>query len=813
MPEDSPPAHDRHVRKDEPSPTQDHPEEDTNGYLAEDSSEPLAAPPLDDLPAELLNHPTFRVIRELGRGGMGVVYLAEHRVMKKRVAIKLIRASLLEKPGALARYQREIELASKLDHRNVVRAHHAEQLGKVHLLVMEYVEGKNMARVLRRHGKLPVAHACSYARQAALGLQHAHEEAHLVHRDIKPSNLMLTSRGLVKVLDFGLARQPRLVDRAVTVTDAGGRFIGSALYVSPEQAVDAGSADARSDVYSLGCTLYHFLAGRPPFQGESRQALLSHLNEFALPLHEVRPDVHQELSALVARMMAKEPASRVQTAAEVAQLLLPFCRAAGKGAPAGEGSKEHAPVGGETGHDDATGERRSPREKARGPGRRPRLAAPLAAAGVLLALCVALVVAVSLGTGRDDDAPRPGTDDVTRKEEPPSPPPVPAPGKLVLHLDPPYAVVEPREGDAVKPQDRGRIEVELKPNEEHAFLFTAPGHHPHLDVFRLGPGETQEWEITLAPEPAPSSQETRIAPVAATPAPELEVKVNVAGARVSLDSKLAEKPEQTSESSWKVRFRPEAKGQRVVVTVQREGYRTRQATVEVGSQGTLGVTLEQLTGSLRLRVHPLLKALGKGEELTIDGKPCPEGGVGPDGWADFTLPAGPRKVRLAKKGYLPYEFTVEVRPDEVRERRCVMLRDEPPADFYAQGVQGLWTVMADAKNNPIEAVLDMTGEGKELVGLGTWYLRRGKDKPFHRWDTQQRLLQNLGTYALEELAAGHDRNRLFVRTDPPVKPLREDQKEYYLATRSGGDGFALFRRLDPPEKQWDLRRFVSGPPA
>jgi len=226
---------------------------------------PMVPPaPLANVPPELANHPKFRIVRELGRGGMGVIYLAEHRGLEKLVALKVISPAVLDNPDALARFHAEVKAAGKLDHQNIARAHDADQAGDLHFIVMEYVEGLSLAQVVERKGPLPVAHACHYARQAALGLQHASEKG-MVHRDVKPQNLMLAPKGVVKVLDFGLARLRSERQGAVGLTQADA-FMGTPEYVAPEQATDARTADTRADIYSLGCTLYALLTGRPPFQ-------------------------------------------------------------------------------------------------------------------------------------------------------------------------------------------------------------------------------------------------------------------------------------------------------------------------------------------------------------------------------------------------------------------------------------------------------------------------------------------------------------------------------------------------------------------
>ncbi len=283
--------------------------------------EPAAA-----LPPELANHPRFRIVRELGRGGMGVVYLAEHRLMQRQVAIKVISKALVDNPKTVERFHREVRAAAQLDHPNIVRAYDAEQAGDLHMLVMEHVEGLSLAQLLDREGRLPIADACSYIQQAALALQHAYERG-MVHRDLKPQNLMLVSdKGVVKVLDFGLARlaSERPQGQGLTVENA---VMGTPEYLAPEQATDARQADIRADIYSLGCTLYCLLAGRPPFMQETAlQTILAHRDKEAVPLHELRSDVSAALSAVVARMIAKDPAQRYQSPAEVAKALAPFCR-------------------------------------------------------------------------------------------------------------------------------------------------------------------------------------------------------------------------------------------------------------------------------------------------------------------------------------------------------------------------------------------------------------------------------------------------------------------------------------------------------
>ncbi len=277
-------------------------------------------------PAELADHPRYRLLRPLGTGGMGTVWLAEHKMMRRQVALKVIRPEFLTRADAAERFQREVHVAVRLHHPHIVAAHDAEQAGATHFLVMEYVAGENLAEHLKRNGPLPVAEACRLARAVALGLQHAHEHG-LVHRDIKPHNLMLTADGVVKILDFGLAA---FVSGAVPAAGLTGvnMVVGTPDYIAPEQAEDARAADIRSDIYSLGCTLYEMLTGRVPFPGDSTlRKLDAQRTREPEPLDSLCPDAPEELAAVLARMMAKIPAERYRTPAEAADALGSFVAA------------------------------------------------------------------------------------------------------------------------------------------------------------------------------------------------------------------------------------------------------------------------------------------------------------------------------------------------------------------------------------------------------------------------------------------------------------------------------------------------------
>jgi hypothetical protein len=232
------------------------------------------------------------------------------------------------------RFRREVEAVARLQHPNIAAAHDADQAGDTHFLVMEFVEGMDLARLVREHGPLPVDQACAYGRQAALGLQHAYERG-MVHRDIKPHNLMVTPDGKVKILDFGVAALLGEDEPAATFLQAAraapttsnsltdfGEAVGTPDYVAPEQIRDSHTADARSDIYSLGCTLYYLLTGRPPFPGGTGcQKIVGHLEGVPVSLSVVRRDLPASLVRAIERMMAKDPAERYQTPAQVVEAL------------------------------------------------------------------------------------------------------------------------------------------------------------------------------------------------------------------------------------------------------------------------------------------------------------------------------------------------------------------------------------------------------------------------------------------------------------------------------------------------------------
>ncbi len=322
---------------------------DTSSQEHSSSQKQSGSADLSEIPTELVNHPRYRTGELIGQGGMGAVYKAEHLLMNRTVALKVINKELLTKPTVIERFRREAQAAAQLSHPNIVTAYDAEQAGDAHFLVLEYVDGTDLAAFVKQRGPLSVEVACEFIHQAAAGLQHAHE-CGMVHRDIKPHNLMVTTDHQVKILDFGLttlsvdasresrkkfiaeanqaddlpSADPELTPLENRLTNIG-CTMGTPDFISPEQANNAHSADTRSDIYSLGCTLYFLLTGTPPFPGGSAaEKLDAHSRQEPQPIDLVRNDVPEQLSIIVNRMMAKNPAVRFQTSAEVATAVEPF---------------------------------------------------------------------------------------------------------------------------------------------------------------------------------------------------------------------------------------------------------------------------------------------------------------------------------------------------------------------------------------------------------------------------------------------------------------------------------------------------------
>ena len=271
----------------------------------------------------------YRLLGHLGKGGMSQVYLAEHSVMERLVAIKVLPSRYVENPNYLDRFKREARAVAALDHPNIVRAYDIDQDGKTHYIVMEYVDGRDLQRIVSEDGTLSPDDAADYIAQAALGLQHAHE-AGLVHRDVKPANCLVDNRRTLRLLDMGLAKFAKDSHPSISAIHDDS-VVGTADYLAPEQARNSQNVDARADIYGLGCTLYFALTGSPPFpEGTIAQRLLKHQSETPPSILEKRPDAPRSLVDLCARMMKKSPDQRIQTAAEVATELGKWLSSRGK---------------------------------------------------------------------------------------------------------------------------------------------------------------------------------------------------------------------------------------------------------------------------------------------------------------------------------------------------------------------------------------------------------------------------------------------------------------------------------------------------
>lgn len=268
----------------------------------------------------------YRLLSLLGKGGMSSVYLAEHVLMRRRCAIKVLPQKRVNDSSYLARFHREAQAVASLDHPNIVRAYDVdvdrtiEKNHEIHFLVMEYVDGRSLQELVQTDGPLDCVRAADTIRQAADGLAHAHL-AGMVHRDIKPANLLVDANGTVKILDLGLARFFNEDDDSLTVAHDE-KVLGTADYLAPEQALDSHGVDARADLYSLGCTMHYLLTGHPPFTaGTLAQRLMAHQTKEPPGIETERDDVPEDLLAIVRKMMAKKMEDRYQTANEVSEHL------------------------------------------------------------------------------------------------------------------------------------------------------------------------------------------------------------------------------------------------------------------------------------------------------------------------------------------------------------------------------------------------------------------------------------------------------------------------------------------------------------
>ncbi|WP_439623107.1 protein kinase domain-containing protein [Gemmata sp.] len=265
----------------------------------------------------------YKVLEKLGAGGMAQVFLCEHKMMRRRVAIKVLPTAKADDPSSLERFYREARAVAAVDHPNIVRAYDIDQDENLHFLVMEYVDGTNLQDLVKKFGQLDMLRACHYIYASAVGLQHAHEMG-LIHRDVKPGNILLDRTGVVKILDMGLARF--FYDEEDNVTKKyDENVLGTADYLAPEQALDSHTVDIRADIYSLGATFYFLLTGSAVFpEGSVAQKLIWHQNRQPKSIKTFRADVPDEVIAIVDKMMAKKVENRFQTPADVMAALSPW---------------------------------------------------------------------------------------------------------------------------------------------------------------------------------------------------------------------------------------------------------------------------------------------------------------------------------------------------------------------------------------------------------------------------------------------------------------------------------------------------------
>jgi serine/threonine-protein kinase len=284
----------------------------------------------------------YHVLQWLGTGGLSQVYKARHRDYDLTVALKVLRPEVIGDEQGRAQFMQEMEAMARFDHPNIVQFCDVDQAGDTFYFAMEFVEGVDLGKQVALSGPLPVACACEYVRQAALGLQHAHER-NIVHRDVKPVNLFLThapvldagrskprktipTRPVIKIIDWGLALE-RGPQASASAPAARNGLVGTADYLAPEQARDPAGADVRSDIYSLGCTFYFLLTGQPPFpHGNLAEKLMQHQSVRPRRLEDFRQDVPEEVDTVLRRMLAKWPQARFQTPAALASALKPFTR-------------------------------------------------------------------------------------------------------------------------------------------------------------------------------------------------------------------------------------------------------------------------------------------------------------------------------------------------------------------------------------------------------------------------------------------------------------------------------------------------------
>ncbi len=287
----------------------------------------------------------YRLDAFVGGGGMGAVFKALDTTLDRTVAVKVLAGRQADDEEMLRRFRNEAQSAARLDHENIGRVHAVGSDAGWHYIVFEYIEGRNIRDIVREDGPFDLARTVDVALQVAGALEHA-SGRDVVHRDIKPSNIVITPAGKARIVDMGLARLTPLAGDGDLTTS--GATLGTFDYIAPEQARDAREADVRSDLYSLGCTIFYMLAGRPPFaDGTMVQKLLQHQQEPAPAIDAVRPDVPRRFAVIVGTLMEKDPAERYQRPADLMADLAAFADAEGLSLPSGVAAAALVAAGGE----------------------------------------------------------------------------------------------------------------------------------------------------------------------------------------------------------------------------------------------------------------------------------------------------------------------------------------------------------------------------------------------------------------------------------------------------------------------------------
>ncbi len=262
----------------------------------------------------------YKLLRHIGSGGMSSVYLAEHVLMHRQRAIKVLPKAKVNDSSYLERFHREAQATAALDHPNIVRAYDLDNDGDTHYIVMEFIEGRDLNSVIKQEGSLPLELAANYIAQSAEGLAHAHS-VNLIHRDVKPANLLVDPKGVVKILDLGLALFSDSEEASLTVAH-NENVLGTADYLAPEQAVNSHKVDHRADIYGLGCSLYFLLTGHPPFpEGSLAQRIAKHQTQMPEDIRKERPDCPRDLADICVKMMQKRPEKRYANMHDVAEAL------------------------------------------------------------------------------------------------------------------------------------------------------------------------------------------------------------------------------------------------------------------------------------------------------------------------------------------------------------------------------------------------------------------------------------------------------------------------------------------------------------